>query len=88
MSGKSGDGWQWFEALARLAAAEQRPTPDVVRAVRYRLASRPAEILSLAWASRLAGVCTAAAMVCGWLGYQAWTVLADPWSGWLLGGAG
>jgi hypothetical protein len=76
------DGWERFEALAALAARESAPAPDVTRAVRWKLAQRAAEKVSLAWVSRLATACTAAAAVCAWLGWQAWVTLSDPAGGW------
>jgi hypothetical protein len=78
------DGWERFEALAALAQREPAPCPDVVADVRYRLAQRAMEYVSLAWVQRLAGACAAAAVLCAYFGWHAWAAVSDPAGGWFM----
>jgi len=74
-----------FERVAELARRENPPLPDVAARVRYAVVQRAGrEPLLPRWAFGLTGALSAVACACGWLGWQAWSLAADPLGGWLL----
>ena len=71
-----------FEQLARHASDEPVPTPDVSAAVRRRLRATEQSRTALPYA--FAGACACAATVAGYVGFQGWQALTDPWLGTVL----
>ena len=71
-----------FEQLAQHARQEPIPTPDVSVAVRRRLWATEQQRAGLPLA--FAGACACAAMVMGYIGFQGWRALAEPWFGTIL----
>ena len=81
----SGDKLEVFDRLAALACRENPPLPDVVARVRQRVTVRRLrEPLRPRWAFGLTGAWGLVACTCGWLGWQAWSLAADPLGGWLI----
>lgn len=81
----SQDRLELFDRLAALAGREQAPLPDVVAGVSRRVAALAGrEPLLPRWAFGLTGALGAVACACGWIGWQAWSLVADPLGGWLL----
>ncbi len=66
-----------FEKLVDQARLEPAPTPDVAAAVRRRLPLIESGVPDpLPWVVALA--CAGAAVILGYLGWQAWAALTDP----------
>lgn len=68
-----------FKQLARRAAGEEAPRPDVVPAVMARisaLGAAPAGPPGWAWGA--AAVAAAAAVVCAWSGLSSWATVGTP----------
>lgn len=73
-----------FDNLAAVARREPTPAPDVTAAVLARLPHR-GPLAAAAWPAGLRGAtiaCASLSLVCGWLGWQVWSTLADPLGGW------
>lgn len=79
-----------FERLAAVARTEAVPQPDVAARVRAQLTAAGAlagtlrESLLPRWMYGLTSALSLTALACAWLGWQAWSMLSDPLSGWLL----
>lgn len=79
-----------FERLAALARTEVVPRPDVTGRVRARLAAAGTmagalrESLLPGWLYGLTSAVSLTALACAWVGWQTWSMLSDPLSGWLL----
>ncbi len=76
-------GWERYERLARLAADEPTPLPDVRAAVLARLRTETVVVTAPRWQTAWLGACAVAAGVLLLMGYQSYQALGNPWLGWL-----